>query len=319
MNESFSSLKKSGGENENEAWLEEQFKNVETLDIEGHPLRIIDINPREAKSDVPVIIAPSYGSYSPDGKKVNILEMARQNRRTLYVDEPRGIDRNNEKENGAEIEEFFLRQTEALIAALDAKEIAMADVVATSEGCMYAAVVAALYPERIRNLVLVDPGGMIGDDSFVKLCYRFITEGANEIRRDKKAMSPEARKQARGGDSGFVKYLTEDIKMSIQELRSMAKQQIRSLLKQAHKNGVGISIIHGVNDKVFPMKRVQEQTSRTAEEKELGEDLMVDGFYSVKGGHGEFLFDPERFTRIADEALTALEKKREKYEADVDR
>ena len=308
MKESAPSFKQSSGEkNANEEWLEEQFKNVETLDIEGTPVRVLDINPQNPKSEIPVVLGPGYGASSPSHVKVNILEMVRQKRRTLYIDEPRGINLNAGKEMPPEIEEFLLRQTEALMAALDKKEIEKIDAVATSEGCMPIVVAAALYPERFRNLVLVDPAGMIGDDSFAKLAYRFLTEGLNEIKRKKDGMSPEAQQQAKEGFSGFQKYLKEDLKTSADEVRTMAKTQIRNLLKSAHEKGVGISIIHGVDDKVFPMDRVQEQTSRATPE----EDLIVDGFYSVKGAHGEFLIDPERFTRIADEALTALEKKSE--------
>lgn len=298
-----------GEENPDEEWLEEQFKKVETLDIEGHPLRIIDINPREAKSEVPVLIEGGYATYSPLHNKVNILEMARQKRRTLFIDEPRGIERKDKKQTPEEIEEFFLRQTEAILAALDKKDVREAAIVGHSEGCMSAAVAAYLYPDRIRNLVLFNPGGMIGDDSFVALCYRFLTEGLNELKRKKELMSPAAREQAKEGGEGFKKYLLEDKTASVNELRAMAKQQIRSLLKQAKRNGVGISIVHGVDDKVFPMKRMQKQAARTPAEKERGDDLIVDGFYSVKGGHGEFVMDPERWTQIADIALTALENK----------
>ena len=292
-----------------EEWLEEQFKKVETLDIDGRTLRVLDINPLDAKTEVPVIIAGGYGTYSPLHNKVNIMEMVRQKRRTLFIDEPRGIERSDKKRTPEEIEEFFLRQTEAMLAALDKKEIPEAAIVGHSEGCMSATVAAYLYPERIRHLVLFNPGGMIGDDSFVKLCYRFLTEGLNEMKREKNKMSPVAQQQAKKGGEGFKKYLLEDKAASISELRAMAKQQIRALLKQAHDNGVLISVIHGINDKVFPMKRIQKHVSRTSTEKEQGENLIVDGFYSVKGGHGEFVMNPERWTQVADTALTALEEK----------
>src|SRR3989344_9267930 len=81
-----------------EEWLKEQFNNVETLDIEGHPLRVIDIAPPDAKSEVPVVISGGYGTSSPLHNKVNVLEMVRQKRRTLFIDEPRGINRDSRKE-----------------------------------------------------------------------------------------------------------------------------------------------------------------------------------------------------------------------------
>ena len=318
MKESIPSLPTVEQKNTDEAWLEDQFKNIETLNIDGHPLRVLDISPQEAKSETPVVLAPSYGSFSPLGKKVNISEMVRQKRRVLFVDEPRGIARKDDKEKPAEIEEFFLRQTEALLAVLDEKGIGKADVVGHSEGCIYAVVAASLYPERFRNIVLFNPGGMIGDDTFVKLGYRFLTDGVASLikmnkRKRKGEISLAAQEQMKEGDAGFIKYLDAEKVNSLNEVRAMAKAQIRNLLKQAHEKGVGISIVHGVDDSVFPMKRVLEQVSRANPE----EDLIVDGFYSVKGRHGEFLMDPEKYTQVADIALTALEERPKKAESKV--
>lgn len=121
MNESFSQPH-SLDRDVDEKWLEEQFEKMEILDINGHPLRVLDISPQEAKTEVPVVLAPSYGSASPFGKKVNISELVKEKRRVLFIDEPRGIALDAEKENPAEIEDFFLRQTEALLAVLDKKE-----------------------------------------------------------------------------------------------------------------------------------------------------------------------------------------------------
>lgn len=309
MNEAFPTPRKAPNEqNSIDTHLEEQFNNIETVDINGHALRILDINPINAKSEVPVTLAGGYGTSSPLHNKVNILEMARQQRRVLFVDEPRGIEYDKAKETSGDIDPYFLRQAEAIIATLDSKGIEKTDIVAHSEGCMSAAVVASVYPERIRNLVLFNPGGMIGDDSLVKLVYRFLTEGLNEIKRDREKMSPAARQQSKDGGEGFKRYLMDDPLKSIDELRAMASTQIRGLLKQAKEAGVGISIVHGVHDKVFPMDRIQDQVSRTTPD----ENLIVDGFYSVDGGHGEFVNDPERYTRIADIALSALEQKQQK-------
>lgn len=256
------------------------------------------------------MIEGGYGTSSPLHNKVNIMEMVRQGRRTLFVDEPRGIERADSKKNPDGIEEFFLRQAEALFATLDTKGIPKTDVVGHSEGCMVAVVAASLYPERFRSLVLFNPGGMIGDDSFVKLCYRFIVkENWAEFKR-KREKSPAAQQQVTDGMRGFQKYLFDEKAASVSELRAMAKTQIRALLKKAHENGVLISIIHGADDEVYPMERIVGQTSRAAPD----EDLIVDGFYSVKGGHGEFVMDPERWTQIADAALTALEAKSAKVE-----
>lgn len=317
----------SAAEGADEAWLEKQFENEETLDIEGHLVRVLDIKPHEVKTGVPVVMAPGYGSLSPEDSKVNILEIARQGRRTLFVDEPRGVDGVLKNEKSEEqilaeekIEKFFLRQAETLIAVLDKKGIEQTDAVGHSEGGLYLVVAASLYPERFRNLVLFDPAGMVEDDSPASLAYRFLKE--NIVSRiamieKKKAgeISAASEEQARKGDEDFLAYLKEDVPKSVDEVRAIAKQQIHTLLKQAHAKGVMMSIVQGVDDNVFPMDDVQKQVSRTGPEKGRGEGLIVDGFYSVKGGHDEFLMNPERYARVADLALTALEEKRKHTEA----
>ncbi len=314
-------------EGSEEASLESQFEKPELLDIAGHQVRVLDIRPQEAKTEVPVIMAPGYGTLSPEDNKVNILEMARQKRRTIFVDEPRGVDGvlkqgqpEEQKLAGEKVDRFFLRQAETALAVLDKKGIARVDAVGHSEGCLYLVVAASMHPERFRDLVLFDPAGMVGDDSSVALAYRFLKENIAEMleidkRRKNGELSAAAAAQAKKGDEDFIAYLQADMPESLEEIRAIATQQTRALLKRAHDNGVMMTIIHGVDDDVFPMERVQKQLSRTDAEKKDGEDLIVDGFYSVKGRHDEFLLNPERYTRMADEALTALEEKRKKKEA----
>jgi hypothetical protein len=42
---------------------------------------------------------------------------------------------------------------------------------------------------------------------------------------------------------------------------------------------------------------------------------MVDGFYSVEGGHQQILLEPSRHARLASNALLALERKRDQCRA----
>lgn len=151
----------------------------------------------------------------------------------------------------------------------------------------------------------------------MKLGYRFLTDGVASLlkmraRKKKGEMSLAAQEQMKEGDAGFARYLMAEPKSSMDEIRALAEAQIRTLLKRAKAGGVGISIVHGVDDTVFPMDQMQKHVARTASEKEHGEELIVDGFYSVKGRHGEFLMDPEKYTQVADMALTALEEKQKK-------
>lgn len=294
--------------------LEDQFNKPETVEVEGHLVKFLDIKPDNPKIETPVVLAPGFGTYSEAHIKTNILEMARLGRRTMFIDEPHGIPNKIDDKTQEKVEEYFLRQIAALIGVLDAKGIEKVDVVGNSEGGIYTSIAADLYPERFNSLVLCNTGGMIGEDSPLKLMYRFIIGGIHssiDMARRKQSMSEDAKQQMREGVAGFKKYLKENPRISWSEIKSIANANIRNIFKRAKSKGIGISIIHTVNDDVFPMKRVQKEASRTSFEKELNEDLIVDGFYSILGTHGEFSINPEQYTRIADQALTALQKKKD--------
>ena len=77
------------------------------------------------------------------------------------------------------------------------------------------------------------------------------------------------------------------------------------MLRTLHKQGVKIAIIHGVDDSALPMEKMQS----------VAKQDQLDGFYSVKGDHFEIYAQPEKYTALADEALTALEAKLEKENA----
>lgn len=296
---------------EEQSWLEEQYKKRETLDVMGQEVKVLDIVPREQKHETPVVIAPGYGTASPAHIKTNILEMVRLGRRTLFIDEPRGITHNFNTEDTRGIQDYFLNQISALIGTMDAKGIQKVDIVGNSEGGIYTIIAASLYPERFENIVLCNTAGMIGEDTSLKLIYRFATDGlrsAIDMQKRKGSMSAGAKSQMKDGVAGFNKYVVSNPKASFEEIQSMAGTQIRSIVKDVKSKGVGISIIHTVDDGVFPVDRVMKETSRQSPT----EELIVDGFYTIGGGHTEFSINPEQYTMVADSALTALEEKKSK-------
>ena len=72
------------------------------------------------------------------------------------------------------------------------------------------------------------------------------------------------------------------------------------MLRDLHQKGIGISVIHGVDDPVFPMDKMQEIVKAD----------QIDGFYSVKGDHNEIYVHPEKYIPLVDEALQSLENKK---------
>jgi hypothetical protein len=91
------------------------------------------------------------------------------------------------------------------------------------------------------------------------------------------------------------------------EIEGMTAVSLEEIMIELKKNkNIGISIIHGIDDKTFPMDMVQTGAG------ERGLPEAVDGFYSVKGGHNELYLNPDKYVGVVVEALLALEKKQEK-------
>ena len=236
--------------------------------------------------------------------------MAERGRRVLAVDAPHGIESANIQEStterGQEIHDIELRKVAALLKALDEKDIEQTDVVAHSEGAIYGVLAALLRPEKFRNMVLVDPAGMVGEDTKGRLVKGAALDiGLQTARIYKKLLTREgfeAFKQSNTAAKALVEVFAQNPQHTIESIGVIAETQIHEILKTLKELGIKISIVHGVDDKFFPMEKVQQQTTTE----------MVDGFYSVKGTHNQLYLHPEQYTFLVDTALDALEALRKK-------
>ena len=276
----------------NKSSLQEQYEKPEILELSGGNVELIDINPDEQKTKVPVVVMPGW-SATPEVFKDNIITFAEQGRRTISVDSPDGI----KAEKKDHLPEAELRKVAALIETLEEKNIDKVDAVAHSEAGIALAIAATLYPEKFRNLILVDPGGMMGQDRADKLAGRFsmdILKQTIDAMKDFKRLKPIGRSFKEG-----IKSFVSNPSQSIKEVMAISDTQIHEMLKDLKQKGIGISIIHGVDDKAFPMDRVQQ----------MAKSDQLDGFYSVRGTHNEFYLNAVKYTKLADAALDALEAK----------
>ncbi len=156
-------------------------------------------------------------------------------------------------------------------------------------------------PGTVKNIVLVNPAGMVGKDSMPGLGKRFIGQMKQNVELKKDENRPESAKENIDvAIKEFFKYIKDNPKRAIKEIYAMTNLQIQDLLIELKGRGIGISIIHGVDDLTFPMDRIQDNT--TSEH--------LDGFYSVKGVHNELYLNPEKYMALAEHALTALENKK---------
>ncbi len=275
-------------------YFEQQFAKKGRIESLGGVVEVTDIDPPEKRTDVPVVFAPGWGATPKSAKEV-LRVLANGGRRTLSLDHPR-TGGEVEKRGDHPVDE--LRKASSLAAILDKKDISKVDVVAHSEGAINTIIAASLNPSRFRKIVLVAPGGMIGKDKFPKLAGRFSYSAIKEAGRiiiEKKARKPLATVGIEVG-----KYIAKNPMRALREAVAISASEIHKMLKDLRDQGIGIYVIHGVDDAVFKMDKVQN----------VAKADQLDGFYSVFGQHNEMYVDPVRYIGLANKALDAPEVKK---------
>lgn len=278
------------------ASFEDQFNRQETLNFLGGLLKVVDAIPEKRKTEPPVFICPGWGEDQ---------ETFKDSLRTLFdagrhVISLRHVERQvplefREREQEYSIAE--LRKARAIEAVLDSKQIGRVDIVAHSEGAINAAIFSILHPEKVRNLVLVNPASLIGKDSFSRLAGRYLV---NIIRGIHEALAdPEGREALERSGIATWRYVTSNIVGAAESASAIAGSQIQDILKKLHEAGIGIAVVHGVDDPVFSMQRMQS----------ILRSEYIDGFYSVKGGHNDIYVHPNKYMMLVDQALDAFDKR----------
>lgn len=225
--------------------------------------------------------------------------MAWQEKTTMRGGGRRVISVKNLRENIIEkaqredvIKEHLLKAFSILIA-LEQKGVEKADIIGHSEGSLAAIVAAKECPEKFRNLILVNPAGILGNDSFGSLAIKFIfKEGWNNI------------KTAINNPTGMAKYLKEaasyissNLDMSLNEINGIAKTNLVEVLGELRGQGIKISIIAGENDTVFPADELESKLA----------DYPIDNYEVINGGHGKLIFD-KNMVPVLENTLKRLEK-----------
>ena len=277
--------------------LEEQFKHKERIVFPGGDVEVVDIVPNVQKFKVPVILGVGWGGRS-NAYKNNVLFLAKTGRRTIIIDAIHGIDYKMTSEDDNDLPAAELRKAVALINVLDNKNINKVDAIGYSEGGIYVTLAALLHPEKFRSLVLVNPGGMIGKDGEARLTAGFLQDLVKHF--IKSIGNKEHLRRFAAFYGGMFKSAISDIIKAVHEISAISDSQIQEFLHKLKNKGIGISIIHSVDDHAFPMDRM----------KKITKPKHVDNFYSVKGSHGDFVIQAERYTAIVERALNDLENKR---------
>ena len=316
----------------------------------GEEVDLYDMRPREQKTSVPVMMVGGF-DYNVESWKKNMREFVSRGRRAIMVDAVHGVRRDPEVKksiNAAtdKATNVEYRKITALMAGIDAAGVEKIDAVAHSEGCIDLLIAAVSYPERFRNIILVEPAGMIGKDSLLGLAGRNNkgeVPAMNEAHDAQKRGDPRFRFEMHSDDQMFpeAKRTLIDRLRSVPELFSIAGIQVADLLRKVKEKGIGIIIVSSPEDKMFPIERmigtvkrdekgdiVFDENRKPVMEKKgtIGNERMadeenfskvIDGFYSVAGIHERLFNQPVEFTQLFEGAFTALEAKQSKEAASV--
>ena len=184
--------------------LEQQFEDEEILEFAGGKVGVVDIKAEQQKTEVPVADMAGWAG-TPEIYKNKILSLAEAGRRVISVDAPHGIEHELNSEDAKNMPDAILRKIAALYEVMEEKGIEKFDINAHSMGCIEAVLFAKLYPEKVRNIVLMNPAGMIGRDSFWRLAFDFLKDSAKQY--------PESFKKGKKAktSNGYGKYCNEQI------------------------------------------------------------------------------------------------------------
>jgi pimeloyl-ACP methyl ester carboxylesterase len=257
---------------------------------------VIEVSPTRLKTNIPVVIAPGWS------EPANIFEpsqsvIARKGRKSLCFDHPRLGGKVEPNSNYSTPE---LRKARALLDLIDNTGSDKVDIMAHSEGAVYTVIAASLEPEKFRNMVLIGPAGMIGQDTLTALLGRFSKKIARNLAQA--ITDPKTTKKIALAHAGAAQYIAKNPLRALKEAVAISKSNIHEMLPKLRSQGIGIVIIHHTDDEAFPMHRIQ-QVAKTEQ---------VDGILAVTGLHDDLCIYPEKYTAVAEEMLSALEKKQAK-------
>lgn len=281
--------------------FEQQFAHPQHKKIAGVLVDVFDLNPNEAKSPTPVLFGTG-GGCTTEVYKPALETLVIEGRRVISLNHSRtGGDAIDAKSGPYPKEEF--RKALNMIAVMDEMGITQADGVGHSSGAADLVIAAKLRPDLFRNLILYAPAGMVGKDTFFRFAKGYM--GQFKGRPDSMKKIPISQTEK---DIPIV-ALKEGLKMFLKNPARLVKEvldvpniQIYDLLEELHQQGIGIVIMSGVDDPVFPQEKMQELLKN--------DGAMIDGFVSLKGGHGTLGDIPHKFMKAVESILTKLEGKK---------
>lgn len=317
---SFEEPRQEIGTHQEDARLLKQFENPEALILNGEKIDVVDLKPETFRNETPVLYLPGF-SATPDTLQEAILRTAEAGRRVISAYAPHGIDMRKPLDKSTlglesgypDLPEAELRKVELLRSLIAEKKLDKVSVIAHSEAAIWVTAEAAMHPDLFDNVVLVEPAGMIGKDTFGGLIKRTISDLKEVGVQDKKNAERERYLESKGtrgyGKRANARYVapmsgpksvSSDLPASIREIQAIAAADIAPSLKKMHEAGIGITVVHATEDKIYPIEKV----------KQMLDQHVIDDLYVIEGTHGD-IYNKDLYARAPEIALRLLEDLRQ--------
>ena len=244
----------------------------------------------EAKSskDIPILIAPGWSETCASLKPLATCLRDTLRRNIITLTHPRtgaSISKNKKYPQ----EEW--RKANNLKNLLEQEGITKVDVIAHSEGGINSVIAATEFPEYFRQLALITPAGLIGEDSIPELGIRFLTEIIN-ARLLNKSEQESILPFSHFSKESF-KYVKGAPIRATKEIAAIANFQTPNLIQQLIKQEINISLIYTDEDKVFPANKIEQAT----------EDIEFKKKLHIAGKHFDVCLYPQNYVELIRECL----------------
>ncbi|MGE3600955.1 MAG: alpha/beta fold hydrolase [Dehalococcoidia bacterium] len=251
---------------------------------------VVEIVPRAHPDPVPLVFLPGWGQTAHT-YALPLRTFAERGRYVVSMFRPA---RGRPVVGQTDFPPEEVRKAQGVVGVLARLRQERVDLVAHSEGALAAVIATALYPQRVRNLVLVDPAGLIIGDRWYRLAGRFgqmIVQCTLEA-----ATNADERRALLWAILNPTAYALTHPLRAVAQIAALARWHCLDLLAELRGSEVGVVVITGVDNRVFPLDRAGPLVRDGA--------TIVDGFHAVRGGHAKLLGD----ARYAEAVLNAIDR-----------
>ncbi len=243
--------------------------------------------PEREKEANPVFFIPGW-SETPESYEQLLEELAKKGRKSFAL--------NYNKFPVTElVGSSEIVKSEALYEVLKQKEIPKADLIAHSEGGVVALIAAATNPENFDKIILINPAGLLKDDSHLKLISRFVQHTLEATAS--LITKPETRKKQLQTLFDINTYPLKRPERALVEEPATMAQDFSYLLEPLREAGLKIVLINNEQDKVFPQAEVKDNAAD-----------KVDYYLTAVGEHNQLLLEPEKYATFLDSSLNTLDQ-----------